>query len=232
MDPLVSAISRQCPLKFSLRLTGNDIWKWMRGKQPSHNYQLHIYYILLRASVWRVIYRVYNNALLKLIVVCVSIFDNKCQTHVSFHKCSWILVFSNMAHVCTYTNDEMEEIRARILAANNDYSSLQTIFRSKQIHRNNTIRLYKTLIKPILCYGSVTWTLTQTSEQMLNTFERKILRRICGLTHKGGCWCSRWNNELYSLYKELNIVEDIKIRRLEWAGHIIRMEEERIQKRF
>ena len=41
----------------------------------------------------------------------------------------------------------------------------------------------------------------------------------------------QWHNELYSLYKELNIVEDIKIRRLEWAGHIIRMEEERIPKK-
>jgi hypothetical protein len=42
------------------------------------------------------------------------------------------------------------------------------------------------------------------------------------------------HNKLYSLYKEPNIVEDIKIRRLEWAGHIIRitrMEEERIPKK-
>ena len=68
------------------------------------------------------------------------------------------------------------------------------------------------------------------SEQMLNTFERKILRRIYGPTLEGGCWRPRCNNELYGLYKELNIVEDIKIRRLEWAGHI-RMEEERIPKK-
>jgi len=40
------------------------------------------------------------------------------------------------------------------------------------------IRLHKALIKPILYDGSVTWTLIQTSDQMLNTFERKILRRI------------------------------------------------------
>jgi hypothetical protein len=57
--------------------------------------------------------------------------------------------------------------------------------------------------------------------------ERKILRRIYGPTYEGGCWRPRWNNELYSLYKEPNIVEDIKIRRLQWAGHVIRMEEER-----
>jgi hypothetical protein len=61
---------------------------------------------------------------------------------------------------------------------------------------------------------------------MLNRFERKILRRIYGPTQEGGCWRPRW--KLYSSYKEPNIVEDIKIRRLQWAGHIIRMEEERI----
>ena len=38
------------------------------------------------------------------------------------------------------------------------------------------------------------------------------------------------NSELYSLYNEPKIGEDIKIRRLGWAGHIIRMEEERIPK--
>jgi hypothetical protein len=34
-----------------------------------------------------------------------------------------------------------------------------------------------------------------------------------------------------ALYNELNIVGDIKIRRLEWAGHIIGIEEERIPKK-
>jgi len=48
---------------------------------------------------------------------------------------------------------------------------------------------------------------------------------------RGACWHPRWNNELPNLYNEPNIVEDIIIRRLEWAGHIIRMEEERIPKK-
>jgi len=99
------------------------------------------------------------------------------------HKIEVVRRFIYLGTVINYVNDEMEEIRARILAANKAYSSLQTIFRSKQIHRNNKIRLDRTLIKPILCYGNVTWTLTQTSEQMINTFERKILRRIYGPTH-------------------------------------------------
>ena len=40
-----------------------------------------------------------------------------------------------------------------------------------------------------------------------------------------------WNSELYSLYSEPNIVEDIKIGRLGWVGHIMRMEEERVPKK-
>ena len=72
--------------------------------------------------------------------------------------------------------------------------------------------------------------LNTSNKQMLNTFERKILRRIYGPTQEGGCWRPGWN-ELYSLYKEPNIVQDIKFRRLGYAGHIIRMEEQRIPKR-
>jgi uncharacterized Rossmann fold enzyme len=53
---------------------------------------------------------------------------------------------------------------------------------------------------------------------MPNTFERKILRRIYGPTHTRGDVG----------VPEPNTVDSIKIRRLEWAGHIIRMGEERI----
>jgi len=48
---------------------------------------------------------------------------------------------------------------------------------------------------------------------------------------RGGRWRPRWNSELYRLYKEPDIVKDIKIRRLGWAGRIIRMEEESIPKK-
>ena len=47
---------------------------------------------------------------------------------------------------------------------------------------------------------------------------------------KGGCR-PRWHSELYNLYKDLNVTEDIKIRRLGWVGHITSMEDERIPKR-
>jgi hypothetical protein len=66
---------------------------------------------------------------------------------VEDHKIEVVRRFKYLGMVINDVNNEMEEIRARILAANKAYSSLQTIFRSKQIHQINKIRLYRTLIK-------------------------------------------------------------------------------------
>jgi hypothetical protein len=52
------------------------------------------------------------------------------------------------------------------------------MFRFKQIHQNNKMGLHTTLIMPVLCNGSVTWTLTQMTEEVLCRCERKVLRRI------------------------------------------------------
>ena len=68
------------------------------------------------------------------------------------------------------------------------------------------------------------------TEKVLFTFERKILRRIYGPTHDKGRWRPKWNNDICNLYKDLNVVDDFKIRRTETAGRVIRVEDERISK--
>jgi hypothetical protein len=66
---------------------------------------------------------------------------------------------------------------------------------------------------------------------MLCTIERKILRKIYGPIPDKGRWSPRWNSEICNLYKDLNVVDDIQIRRLGRASHIIRMVSERIPKK-
>jgi hypothetical protein len=67
-------------------------------------------------------------------------------------------------------------------------------------------------------------------EQMLCTSERKILRRIYGPIRGKGRPRPGWYSEIFNLYKDLTIVDDNKMRRLGWAGHVVRMEDERIPK--
>jgi hypothetical protein len=56
-------------------------------------------------------------------------------------------------------------------------------------------------------------------------FERRILRRIYGPTCVNGVWRIKYNDGLHSLYKDLDIVRVIKVARIRWLGHLVRMEE-------
>jgi len=53
--------------------------------------------------------------------------------------------------------------------------------------------------------GSETWVLSKSDEAILGVFERKISRAIFGPTNDNGEWRIKYNNELYTLYKESDI---------------------------
>jgi len=55
----------------------------------------------------------------------------------------------------------------------------------------------------VVVVNSETWVLSKSDQANLGVFERKILRAIFGPTNDNGEWRIRYNNELYTLYKEL-----------------------------
>ena len=103
---------------------------------------------------------------------------------------------------------------------------------SMKLQTATKIRLYKTLIRPVVAYGAETWTMTKKEEQALLIFERKIFRRIYGPKYEDWEWKSRTNRELEELNKEENIVKWIKGQRISWLGHLERMGEDRMPKKI
>jgi hypothetical protein len=65
----------------------------------------------------------------------------------------------------------------------------------------------------------------------LKTWERKILRKICGPIKDQNGLRIRASDELQALYRKPNIVTTIKLRRQEWAGHLVRMSDNRTVKK-
>jgi hypothetical protein len=57
------------------------------------------------------------------------------------------------------------------------------------------------------------------------TWERKILKKIYGPTKENGQWIMKTNEELRTKYKSQDTVTVIKIQRLEWLGHVSRLNE-------
>jgi hypothetical protein len=88
--------------------------------------------------------------------------------------------------------------------------------------------MYRTIIRPVVTYGSETWCLTANDEISLRTWERKVLRKIYGPVYDNGIWRIKTNKELMALYQELDIVAEIKKARLRWLGHVERMSEDRV----
>jgi hypothetical protein len=58
------------------------------------------------------------------------------------------------------------------------------------------------------------------------------LRRILGPVKENDAWRIRYNNELYKQFYEPSLSNIIKLKRLQWAGHVQRMEGKRIPKRI
>jgi hypothetical protein len=103
-----------------------------------------------------------------------------------------------------------------------------TIFFFPSHIRNLKIKIYKTVILPVVLYGCETWSLTLREEHRLRVSENRVLGRIFGpKREEDGSWRKLHNDELHSLYSSPNIVRVITSRRMRWVGHVARMGERR-----
>ena len=104
---------------------------------------------------------------------------------------------------------------------------MQNLLSSRLLSNNVKIKIYRTIILPVVLYGCETWSLTLREERRLRMFENMVLRRIFGPRRDEvtGEWRRLHNEELNDLYSSSNIVRVIKSRRMRWAGHVARMGE-------
>jgi hypothetical protein len=91
--------------------------------------------------------------------------------------------------------------KERIVLGTKVYYANLKFFKSKLVPKNCKLKLYRSLIRPILTYASETWVLKESSIQKLLLFERKILRVIFGPTRENQLWRIKTNDELDKLIK-------------------------------
>jgi hypothetical protein len=96
------------------------------------------------------------------------------------------------------------------------YEAVQNLLSSRLLSKNVNIRIYKTIILPVVLYGCEIWSLTLRQQHRLRVFENRVLRRIFGLRRDEvtGEWRKLHNEELRDLYSSPSIIRMIKSKRM------------------
>jgi hypothetical protein len=122
-----------------------------------------------------------------------------------------------------------EEIKSRLNSGDACYHLVQSLLSSRLFSRNLKVKLYKTIISPVVLYGCETFSLTLREEHRLRVFENRVLRGMFGPTRDEatGEWRNFHSEELHNLYSSPDVIRQIKSRRMRWAGRVARMGEGR-----
>jgi hypothetical protein len=82
----------------------------------------------------------------------------------------------------TLTNQNVihDEIKSRLNSENACSYSVKNLLSSRLVSKNLNIKMYRTVILPVVLYGCKTWSLTLGEEHKLRVFENRVLRKIFG----------------------------------------------------
>jgi hypothetical protein len=128
--------------------------------------------------------------------------------------------------IITSDNNCERDIKVRMAAGNRSYYALTKTVKSREISRSTKLKIYRKIIRPVVMYGCEGRTMSEHMEEALRARERKILRKVYGPKRDTNGWRIRTNKELKDQYRSADIVTSIKVRQLEWAGHVVRMDGE------
>ena len=86
--------------------------------------------------------------------------------------------FKYLGTTLTNQNSIQEEIKSRLKVGNACYHSVQNLVSCSLLSKNLKIKIYRTIILPVVLFGCETWSLTLRVEPRLSVFENRVLSRI------------------------------------------------------
>jgi hypothetical protein len=82
--------------------------------------------------------------------------------------------FRYLGMTITDQNLIQEKIKRRLNMSNTCYHSVQNLLSSHLLSKNIKIKIYKTIVLPVVLYGCGTWSLTLREEHRLRVLENKV----------------------------------------------------------
>ena len=114
------------------------------------------------------------------------------------------------------------DVLARIAMAQQRFGKMRHLWKDASLHLNLRLRLYRSSVCSVMTYGSEAWRLTTTVQKHLNGANSKMVSVITGKSPQ---------EEASRDTRTVDLVRCIRARRLQWLGHILRMDDDRLVKK-
>ncbi len=140
--------------------------------------------------------------------------------------------FIYLGSLQTHNHDMGPELRRRIFASSAKLRRhSKTIFDAKRgIYLRNKMRMYNAEVLPALLYACETWTVTADHVKRLRQTHHDHLKRIIGYKRRPGKYRTLAYHKTLRITKSDHIEVTLHRLRLEFAGKIARMDDERLPK--
>ena len=89
--------------------------------------------------------------------------------------------FKYLGTTLTNQNSIQKEINSRLKSGNACYHLVQNLLSFSVLSKNVKIKIYRTIILPVVLHECESWSLTLRGERKLRVFENRVLRRVFGL---------------------------------------------------
>ena len=116
--------------------------------------------------------------------------------------------------------DSQQDIKTRKGIVMNNMKKLQKHFTSRYLSIKSKMKYFSTYIDPIFLYNSELWTANNTTNNEIDSFHRRMLRKAINKTWPKNTYT---NTELYNNTQAAPWSEVIKTRRIRWTGHLLRL---------
>ena len=145
---------------------------------------------------------------------CVQLFVHEVFSFLGSNSYEKVKTLNIFGTLLTNQNSINEETKCRLQAGNSCYYSVQTLLSSKLLSKNLKIKIYKTIILPLVLYSML-------RKQGLLLLKGMQAKSILKQDPEANTWAKRdanewWrrlhNEELHSLYHSPNIVRVMKSR--------------------
>ena len=97
------------------------------------------------------------------------------SSKVGHMQINFVSVFNYLGAKANGKNSIQDEIKERWAKANRVYYANQILLKIKLISKQMKLRLYRTIIRPIVTYACETWVLKEAMKQKLLVFKGKFL---------------------------------------------------------